>query len=32
MSGRVSGRLSRSQWWALLGIALLLAAAVLLRE
>ena len=31
MSGRTGG-LRRSQWWALLGIGLLLAAAVLLRE
>jgi thiol-disulfide isomerase/thioredoxin len=28
----MSGRLSRSQWWALLGVGVLLVAAVLLRE
>jgi cytochrome c biogenesis protein CcmG/thiol:disulfide interchange protein DsbE len=32
MRDRVTGRPRRSQWWALLGIGLLLAAAVLLRE
>jgi thiol-disulfide isomerase/thioredoxin len=32
MSDRTASRLSRSQWWALLGIALLLVAAGLVRE
>ena len=32
MSERTATRLGRSQWWALLGIGVLLAAAVLLRE
>ncbi len=32
MRGSADGGLRRSQWWALLGIGLLLAAAVLLRE